>query len=140
MSDPQRDTKIEWRIEFETGDPSIDHEHREMIGRINEFLISAETEPDIDLTLKQLGDIYAWISAHFALEEKIMRNQNDKEYPPHKDDHEKLLDDLRDIMDEIEKAGTVGDLNQIQHRMSGWFFNHFKTLDARLHSALAAKP
>lgn len=136
MSDPKNTSQIEWRADFETGDPAIDHEHKDMIERINAFLISADTEPEVGLLLDQLGEVYAWISVHFALEEKIMQDQRYIEYDLHKDDHERLLDDLRDIMDEIEKAGTAGNLDKIQQRMSDWFINHFKTLDARLHSAL----
>ncbi len=137
MSDSKSIPMIEWRTDFETGDPAIDHEHKDMINRINDFLITAETEPETNLLLAQLGDIYAWISAHFALEEKIMRNQKYPEYEAHKDDHEKLLDDLREIMEEIENAGAAGDLKTVQSRLSDWFVNHFKTMDARLHSALS---
>lgn len=74
MKDPDTIPQIEWRADFATGDPAIDHEHKEMIERINEFLVAADSNPEIDLMRRQLGEIYAWISAHFALEEKIMRD------------------------------------------------------------------
>ena len=36
---------------------------------------------------------------HFALEERIMRDSGYSEYEDHKDDHEELLDEIRDLMD-----------------------------------------
>ena len=55
-----------------------------------------------------LGEVFAKISAHFALEETVMRKHRYDEYAEHKADHEKLLDDLRDIMDDFE-SGTFVD-------------------------------
>lgn len=134
MNDPQKAPQIDWRVEFETGEPAIDHEHKEMIDRINVFLVMANDQPETELVLDHLGEIYAWISAHFALEEKFMREQHYTEFAAHKDDHEKLLDDLRDIMDEVEQSGYVGIEENIKSRMSDWFISHFKTQDALWHS------
>jgi hypothetical protein len=44
------------------------------------------------------GDLYKGISAHFALEERSMRERV-RPTRPHKNDHERLLDELRDIME-----------------------------------------
>ncbi|NQW00116.1 MAG: hemerythrin family protein [Rhodospirillales bacterium] len=140
MNDSRKIPQIEWRAEFETGDAAIDHEHKDMIERINHFLIAADTDPTADDLLAHLGEIHAWISAHFALEEKIMRDQKYDAYEPHKDDHETLLDDLRDIMEEIETEGYAGAGQKLQQRLSDWFINHFKTQDARWHSSQAKNP
>jgi len=136
----QNHPQIEWRIEFETGDPAIDHEHKEMIGRINSFLVMASDKPDTQRVLESLGDIYAWISAHFALEEATMRAQRYAGRASHKQDHEDLLDDLRDIMDEIEQNGFANVEQTIQSRLSEWFINHFKTQDALWHSRSDHQP
>ena len=49
-----------------------------------------------------LGEIHARIAAHFALEEKIMREAHYDRFEAHKEDHEHLLDEIRDIMDAYE--------------------------------------
>jgi hemerythrin len=79
-----------------------------------------------------LGEIYAQISAHFALEEKYMRETRYMAYAEHKEDHEILLDDLRDIMDQVEDDGSY-DEQQLSKDLSYWFSEHFSTHDARLH-------
>jgi len=134
MNTQQNVPQIQWRKEFETGEPAIDHEHKEMIDRINAFLAIANEHPETELVLDHLGKIYAWISAHFALEEKIMRAQRYAGFAAHKDDHEKLLDDLRDIMEEVEQSGYAGIGEDIKDRMSNWFTSHFKTQDALWHT------
>jgi hemerythrin-like metal-binding protein len=85
-----------------------------------------------DRVVESLGDIYAHIAAHFALEEKMMRRSRYPAYSEHKQDHEALLDDLRDIMDEIEDGGTF-DQARLSNDLRRWFSEHFQTHDARLH-------
>jgi hemerythrin len=52
-------------------------------------------------------------------------------------DHERLLDDLRDLMDE-QADGTPLDEEQFAARLAQWFSGHFQTHDAGLHRFLGA--
>ena len=54
----------------------------------------------------------------------------------HKADHERLLDDLRDIMD-AQAEGSQLDDEAFSARLGAWFGRHFQTHDARLHKFLA---
>jgi hemerythrin-like metal-binding protein len=128
-------TLIDWREEFQVGVASVDHEHRELIGLINR-LHDDLLARDSDVTVSEyLGEIYARISAHFALEERLMREARYDQYPEHKADHEKLLDDIRDIMDDYEDHHHYDD-DILAQRLRDWFGTHFKTHDARLHHRL----
>jgi hemerythrin len=65
-----------------------------------------------------------------------MRKHRYDEYLEHKSDHEKLLDDLRDIMD-AHAADRYFDYEQaLATAVRDWFVDHFKTKDARLHRKL----
>jgi hemerythrin len=44
-------------------------------------------------------------SAHFALEERFMREHGYDQLALHKADHERLLDEIREIMDDIRMIG-----------------------------------
>ena len=79
-----------------------------------------------------LGEVFAKIAAHFALEELIMRKYAYDEYEVHKAEHEMLLDEIRDIMD----ATTPNYGEALSATVRDWFVNHFKSKDARLHSKL----
>ena len=82
-----------------------------------------------------LGQIYSRIAEHFAHEEKIMRNARYPLYEEHKEDHELLLDDLREIMDEVEADGSF-DAPALSADLNRWFSDHFHTHDAKLHRVL----
>ncbi len=126
---------IEWKSHYSVGVEAVDHEHREMIDLINETherLVAGAAEPDVTAFL---GEIFRGISAHFALEEKIMREHRYDHLDQHKQAHEQLLEDIRDIMDGYE-ADPEEASRELSHRLDEWFTLHFKTHDARLHSRL----
>ena len=84
------------------------------------------------------GDLYKGISAHFALEERFMRERQYDQLAAHKRDHERLLDEIRDIMDDF--ADEKQTASSLAGRLEAWFSRHFETHDARLHKALGAHP
>lgn len=126
---------VDWREEFQVGVPAVDHEHRELIRLINR-LHDSMLSPDSDVTVTQfLGEIYARISAHFALEERIMQDARYDQFAEHKADHERLLEEIRDIMDLYEDRHHYDD-ETLAGQLEQWFTGHFKTHDARLHHRL----
>ena len=129
-------TLVEWRDEYRTGIPDVDHEHETLIRLLNDLHDRLGAGAGADQVEAFLGDVHAKISAHFALEEKIMRERGYDQYADHKDDHERLLDGIRDIMDDY-RAGAYRDFDQtLADHLQTWFTEHFKTRDARLHKML----
>ena len=126
---------VEWRDEFKIGIEEVDFEHQELIGLINDSYNEAKKEDSAMAVIDSLGEIFSKISAHFALEEKEMRELKYDQYEDHKQDHERLLDKIRDIMDEYEDISTL-DEKEFGQRLTDWFVNHFSTKDARLHKFL----
>ena len=128
-------TLIRWKPSFSLGIPSVDHEHRELIGAINTVYDSMQANASPETIESCLEDIYADVASHFALEERHMREAVYEEYEAHKDEHEDLLDQIRDMMDLYEDDPKSGRL-LLQQKLSDWFGIHFATFDARLHHKL----
>lgn len=126
---------LEWKDEFSLGIPEIDYEHRKLIQLINEMLVKIYETDREDNTSDYLGEIYARIALHFALEEKIMREKNYDQLADHKADHDKLLDEIRDIMDHYSDMMEI-DTDKFVDELNHWFTDHFSTKDARLHRYL----
>ena len=126
---------IEWRDEFSVGVSDVDLEHRQLIGLINRLHAALAKENAQVSVLDFLAEINAHIAAHFALEEKIMREHGYDQYAEHKQDHERLLDEIRDIMDDYEENALYSDA-ELSERLERWFSEHFRTRDARLHKHL----
>jgi hemerythrin len=129
---------IAWRDDFTIGLPDVDHEHRELITMINALLESLGPVADVERVVAALGEIHSRIAAHFALEEREMRRLNYVSTAEHKDDHERLLDDILDIMDTVESPADY-DPEALGRRLSKWFSEHFRTHDARLHRWLVGR-
>lgn len=127
---------IEWKDSYSVGVPAVDHEHRELIDMVADLqraLLTGAPEEEVE---RALGELMRGISAHFALEERFMREQGYDQLAQHKADHERLLDDLRDLM-EGERPENPQALSD---RLGEWFAVHFRTHDARLHSRLGDHP
>lgn len=128
---------IKWREEFCTGIPGVDYEHEQLIEQINSVYALIDNKAGGDKIerekiIDRLGDIYGSISAHFVLEERMMEKHGYDHYEEHKADHERLLDDIRDIADEFEITTELNE-QKFKQRLNDWFQLHFKTHDSRLH-------
>ena len=135
FNDMKTTTLIEWRDDFKIGIEEVDFEHQELIELINESYSAAKEQGSTLAVIDFLGEIFSQISAHFALEEKVMRELKYDQYEDHKQDHEQLLDSIRDIMDDYADVSTL-DEEKFGDRLNKWFTDHFSTKDARLHKFL----
>ena len=123
---------LRWRNEFGVGIEIVDHDHRELIASIRSRQIELGSCDDPDTMIRLLGEIYAEIAEHFALEEKLMEQLRYAAFADHKEDHETLLDDLREIMVAVEDDGELDEI-QLTDDLDRWFSDHFRTHDAKLH-------
>ena len=126
---------ITWRDEFSVGVAAVDLEHRELIDLINGLDAEMREYATQSTVVETLGEIYARISAHFALEEKIMREAGYDGFAAHKQDHELLMDELLNVIDSVDGAGRY-DRAGLSRDLDRWFSGHFRTHDARLHQEL----
>jgi hemerythrin len=136
VTEEEKLPRLEWRDSYSVGVPAIDHEHRELIALLNAIIDALEAGGETEPILDVLGEVNARISAHFALEEQIMRERRYDQYAQHKTDHERLLDDIREIMDAFAEGSYVDRRDALAARLREWFVAHSKTMDARLHKHL----
>jgi hemerythrin-like metal-binding protein len=130
---------LDWKDEYSVGINAVDHEHKELIALINRLYVELESAEARRTVPAFFGDLLKAIGAHFALEERFMRERDYDRLDRHKADHERLLDELRDIMDAFDHAVEI-DIVDLADRLDVWFTRHFRTHDAELHQALGAGP
>jgi hemerythrin len=126
---------LHWEKRYSVGIEAVDHEHRELVELINRLHEQARAQGSKVAVLGFFGDLYKAISAHFALEERFMREKGYDELRQHKIDHERLLDEIRDIMEDYEVTDLFEE-RLLAQRLDAWFSRHFESHDARLHRAL----
>lgn len=127
--------QIEWTQEFSVGNAAVDQEHELLIAQINKLYEELNLPMDSSTIESMLADIQTDISAHFALEELLMQEANYAEYEDHKRDHERLLDQIQDMIFHFTEDPDSG-RELLTNRLSDWFSQHFKGFDARLHKQL----
>ena len=123
---------VQWRKEFCTGIAGVDHEHEQLINKLNSVYELIDQDADKETVVDSLGDIYGSISAHFALEEQMMEKHKYDHFQEHRTDHERLLNEICDIMEDFESTTTL-DKPRFKQSLNDWFQVHFKTHDSRLH-------
>ena len=127
--------QIEWTAEYSIGIAEVDQEHESLIAQINKLYDQLNLPLDIDTIESMLADIQDDISTHFALEELLMQESGYAEYEAHRQDHERLLDEIHDLVFHFGEDPENGRI-LLGNRLSDWFSQHFKGFDARLHNQL----
>jgi hemerythrin-like metal-binding protein len=122
-----------WKDEYETGIQTVDHEHRALIDVINLLGEKLDNRRGRVEIYETLGEIRTLIAAHFAMEEHIMRDLHFGEYAEHKADHDRLLQEIDQIVRDVEAGGEVDQRLNLGERVGRWFGRHFESFDARLH-------
>jgi len=126
---------MNWKDEYKVGIDAIDNEHRELIetiNRLHEELDSPDRKRTVPGFFRRL---LVEIKAHFAHEEEFMREHHYAGLSAHKEDHDLLLDELRDIMEAFERSLEIDSVD-LSMRLDAWFFRHFHHYDTQLHHAL----
>ena len=127
--------QIEWKDEYSIGNASVDQEHELLITQINKLYEQLSLPLDTETIESMLADIQADISTHFALEELLMQEAGFAEFEDHKQDHERLLDQIDDMIFHFAEDPESGK-ELLINRLSDWFSHHFKGFDTRLHNQL----
>lgn len=132
---------LEWKEQYSLGNEALDHEHKELIRLINEVhteIGKIGGEDGQARVMEGLEQILSAVSAHFALEEKEMQAEAYPEFSAHKGDHEKLLDELYDLIEVVEETGVQDIRDGVSAILEAWFSVHFQTFDRDYHLAAQA--
>ena len=128
---------LEWKPEYSVGHATVDNEHREMISSINAAFAELGASGSDAALARRLEAVYAVIAAHFESEERIMQEAGYDEYEDHKENHDSVLREIRDLLD-ARLADPQAEASKIEACLSDWFAKHFATFDARLHGKLGS--
>jgi hemerythrin len=129
---------IEWNDAFNLGIEEVDSEHRALVALINALHDAMSAGAGRAHIVEGIAEIYELVSQHFAREEAYMRQTRYMAYAEHKEDHEVLLDDLNEILEQVGADGQYEEA-RLSADLQYWFSEHFRTHDARLHHHAATE-
>jgi hemerythrin len=126
------DTLFRWDDSFLIGIEELDHEHKVLIddiNKLNEELAGSDERSEIT---KCLGDIYARMQAHFALEEHVMKENKYQFFDEHKREHDELLEDYTECMMRFLNGASISSGNPIEECLKQWVVDHITTSDKKM--------
>ena len=114
-----------------TGNKTIDSQHKELISKINDLLVSCEERSNQSGAAKMLNFLADYTEFHFKAEEAL---QKEIEYPGLKEHIEKH-DELRNTVQELhemlteEEGPTDAFVQKVSEKVRDWLFYHIQTFD-----------
>ena len=123
---------LEWDDEYLIGVESLDQEHRDLFARVNELGAQLARQEDKARIEETLGEIYARMAAHFALEEKFMRDTDFPNFERHKREHERFLSNIVEVLEDFRKEPGLGYSVTVLAELKHWIINHVLTSDQEL--------
>jgi hemerythrin len=120
------------KYELRTGIDSLDYEHRKLVEVMEELCVSFDNDPVTGAVSDCFGVLYARVSAHFALEEQLMREKKYAFYDTHKTDHERLLEQIRRMMEAYEEGKCADCGTNLRACLETWLADHVRTADTAL--------
>lgn len=129
-----------WSKDLETGNPSIDSQHKQLIEAINSLLAacsSGKGRSEIEKTTKFLMD---YTSKHFKDEEVLQMKYQYPDYVNHKKYHEGFKQVVRDLSTQLANEGpSVVLVGKVNSNIGGWLVNHIKREDVKLAAHIKSK-
>jgi hemerythrin len=126
---------LQWRIEYSIGIQEIDDQHKKIIQLVNDLLkICRDDNNDGDHeSFNQLvGTILEYFKKHFETEENLMLEKNYPQYAEHKKRHDKLLEDVKKMMDKMVHKKQKESLINMVIFLREWFVENIYIIDKQM--------
>ena len=123
---------LEWKDEYLLGMEALDYEHQDLFDCLNQVYEQCSRKADYDTVAGGLGRLHTRLAAHFALEEKTMREMKNPYYAAHKAEHDRFLDEVTDAVAAFEEEFDHEDVDELAHRVQQWIVSHITTFDRQL--------
>ena len=114
-----------------TGNEMIDAQHKELIKRINDLLISCEEHADRKAAVQMLNYLADYTDFHFKAEEELQEQIGYPGIQEHKKKHEELKKTVQELHEMLEEQeGPTDDfVEQVNKNVTQWLYYHIKGFD-----------
>ncbi|MCB1766851.1 MAG: hemerythrin family protein, partial [Candidatus Competibacteraceae bacterium] len=85
---------IEWSNALSIGIEEIDAQHKVLVDLLNQVHEAIQQRHGVEVTNEIVEQLGEYTRIHFAVEESLMRILHYPEYERHKDEHDRLIEQL----------------------------------------------
>ncbi|MDI3310063.1 MAG: bacteriohemerythrin [Thermoanaerobacterium sp.] len=132
---------IKWQQSLSVGIDMIDDEHKELFNRVNDVFDACMKQQGQDKVYEILGFLREYTVKHFGDEEKLLEKYKYPELPQHKKLHEKFINDIQEIENDVKKNGvSVSIVTTLNRKLVDWLINHISKVDKKYGEYIKAHP
>jgi hemerythrin len=129
---------LKWRTSYETGIPSMDAQHQQLISLVNQmYNIVRDHEGDAALDAV-LGEMSEYAKKHLQEEEALLREHSYPDINDQEGDHAKYLEQIKVLYSELEKDRETAAKN-IYAFLRSWWITHIVGMDKKYGPFLQEK-
>lgn len=130
---------IAWRENYNIGIDEVDHQHQELVEKLNEFLDACIKQKGKEKIMETLSFLKAYTVEHFESEEAIMQKYNYPEYLAHKKDHDDFIQTVVELENGIMNQGpTILTTLKLNRTLTDWLLTHISKSDLKIGEYLRA--
>ncbi len=114
-----------------TGNETIDAQHKELIGKINDLLRSCEERSNKAGAAKMLNYLADYTDFHFNAEEALQESIDYPGIAEHKKKHVELRTAVKELYDMLmeEEGPTDAFVAMVNEKVRDWLYYHIQTFD-----------
>jgi hemerythrin len=120
-------TYIAWREYYTVGDPSLDAEHQQIIGIINELYDAMQKGLDQKTLTVMLDRLVGYTFAHFKSEEQTLQEHD---YPDLAE-HKALHDEIRQKTLDLREHASLVTAHDLMRFLKEWWLGHIQNCDKK---------
>lgn len=112
------------------GNEMIDSQHKELIGKINDLLISCENGHGKEETIQLLKYLADYTDYHFSAEEALQREIEYPGYAEHIKKHAEFKKTVADLQTSLEQEEVSDPFKEkVEEEVLNWFLYHINGFD-----------
>jgi hemerythrin len=122
---------LEWNENLSVGVPSVDTQHKKLLGMLNELYDAMQTgnsQAVLGNVLKELADYTVY---HFQYEESLFAQTGYREAPEHKEEHDALTKMVRQLKQKYEAGARPTLSEEALNLLRKWLFLHITGSDRK---------
>lgn len=126
------ENEIVWTKDLSVKNGVIDAQHKQLIAKMNEFIISVDKEKAEEKIRPIIDFLFEHLYQHIDYEEEYMLKNKFPELDEHKIEHQKMLDITRKLSEKLDIVGASHEFaKEIKKSLFDWFVSHLKTYDLK---------
>jgi hemerythrin len=124
---------IIWRKEFETGNPTIDSQHKQLVEMYNRFMKACAYDKSIAELEEMLRFICKYTVDHFIDEEVWQQRIKYPEFKKHKQVHDSFKQSIFNVQSKFKREGASCTIvAALSKEIGEWLINHIFNEDLKV--------